>query len=298
MLNIMNEFGLEQPDLRNQFNPECSLPEGFPLPEDSVLRRITGEPIGAFLLQRAVLLEVAHPIVAEGVKNHSAVKEHPVSRLLSVYTMALKLIRSQDEQEAMEAATSIYNLHNHIQGHGYSAQMAEAQMWVVGTLVDLAETVPKYVGRLEDGESESMYQDIVTFTKFFGIPQEIVPQDREAFQEYYDDIWDKGILGKTVSSREMMDMVLNFKHWQVPSPIVSQLRALTLHSLSSYEREALDLYPSESEERRGQRLDSLLQATYRHTPEFRRRMPDMYLKIRNSRLGDAILGRLETHPIN
>jgi uncharacterized protein (DUF2236 family) len=296
----MNEFGLEQPELLNRFDPENPLPEGFPLPEDSVLRRITGEPIGAFLLQRAVLLEVAHPVVAEGVKHHSAVKEHPVSRLLSVYTMALKLIRSQDEQEATEAAASIYNLHSHIQGRGYSAQMAEAQMWVIGTLlIDIAERGQnRYIDPMETAESESLYSDIVTFTKFFGIPQAIVPKDRAAFQKYYDGVFNSRMLGSTDSSREMMDMVLNFKHWQVPSLLVGQLRALTLASLSPAEREALDLHPSKSEEKRGQILDNLLQKTYRHTPEARRRIPDLYLKIRNSGIGGAILGRLETHPTN
>ena len=48
---------------------------------DSVIRRVNAEPAVGFGAGRALLLQLAHPAVAQGVQDHSEFKKNPFKRL-------------------------------------------------------------------------------------------------------------------------------------------------------------------------------------------------------------------------
>ena len=50
-------------------------------PKGSVIRKVNNEPAIMFGAGRALLLQLAHPAVAQGVQDHSEFKKNPFKRL-------------------------------------------------------------------------------------------------------------------------------------------------------------------------------------------------------------------------
>src|SRR5262249_3496089 len=96
---------------------------------------------------RAVLLQLAHPLVALGVSNHSSYLTDPFGRADRTFTLGEHLTFGS-ERIARQAARKINNLHKHVHGHlpmeagrfasgtPYDARNPELLLWVHATLVD------------------------------------------------------------------------------------------------------------------------------------------------------------------
>jgi uncharacterized protein (DUF2236 family) len=83
-----------------------------PPPEDGLfrrgcwLRRVSGEPVLLFGGGRALLLEIAHPLVAAGVAEHSSFRSDPFGRLQRTLE-AISAIVFRDRAAALAAARSV-----------------------------------------------------------------------------------------------------------------------------------------------------------------------------------------------
>ena len=82
---------------------------------DSVVRAVVAEPVTALLVQRALVMDVAHPKVAGAVADHSDFQRRPLTRAWATVDAALRLVFG-DEQVARQAARQIYAVHDHIDG--------------------------------------------------------------------------------------------------------------------------------------------------------------------------------------
>src|SRR5437870_4485958 len=126
--------------------------DGYFAPE-SVIRRLGNTPLVPFLGGGpAVLLQVAHPLVAAGVFDHSDFGRDLWRRL--VHTLrALYLIAYGTKAEADRAAELVRAVHAHVRGATrtqlgrfrpgtpYSASDPELMLWVHATLVEASLTV-------------------------------------------------------------------------------------------------------------------------------------------------------------
>src|SRR6266545_808516 len=120
--------------------------DGYFAPE-SVIRRLGNTPLVPFLGGGpAVLLQVAHPLVAAGVFDHSDVRRDLWRRL--VHTLrALYLIAFGTKEEAERVAEVVQTVHTRVHGATrtqlgrfppgtpYSASDPELMLWVHATLV-------------------------------------------------------------------------------------------------------------------------------------------------------------------
>src|SRR6266705_2404285 len=89
--------------------------EGYFAPE-SVIRRLGNTPLVPFLGGGpAVLLQVAHPLVAAGVSDHSEVERDLWRRLVQTLR-ALYLIAFGSKEEAERAAEVVQAVHAHVHG--------------------------------------------------------------------------------------------------------------------------------------------------------------------------------------
>ena len=96
---------------------------------------------------RALLLQIAHPLVAEGVDQHSGFREDPWSRLTATTRSYLTIVYGSASQARAEIRR-LNALHRSITGpvndrgaaarHGsaYQARDPELSLWVHATLVD------------------------------------------------------------------------------------------------------------------------------------------------------------------
>src|SRR6266508_5561707 len=101
------------------------------------MRKVARE--GALLAggARAILLQIAHPAVGQGVAEHSDFAARPLERLRATLTYVYCVIfGSPEEIEAVAAMVTA--AHRNVTGTGYRASDPELQLWVAATLYDTA----------------------------------------------------------------------------------------------------------------------------------------------------------------
>ncbi len=140
---------------------------------DSVIRRVGNTPVTPFLGGgTAVLLQVAHPLVAAGVADHSDY-HHDLWRRLARTLRALYPITFGTNAEAERAGAAVQAVHAHVRGTTrtrlgsfpagtpYSADDPELSLWVHATLVHASLSAYQRLDhRLSRVEQESYYRGV------------------------------------------------------------------------------------------------------------------------------------------
>ncbi|HXQ44671.1 MAG TPA: oxygenase MpaB family protein [Acidimicrobiales bacterium] len=312
----MNATGPPEPSARpplGALDPSAPTPLG----RHSVLRRVVAEPVTALMIQRALVMDVAHPKVAAGVEDHSEFRSRPWRRAWITMDVALRLVFGPTPT-ARAAARQIYATHDHIHGDlslplesaplesaplesaraasdpsepfgsdtSYTAHDASLLTWVWATLVDSAEVAyTRWVGPFSPGEADAYYADMVAFGRFVGIPADLLPADRQAFAAYLDAMIDSGLLGTGDVSRMLVRHILWFEHRRVPPPIVRVGRVLAVTTLDPRLRRRLDLRLDDDDDRFGRRLDEILRTYYPRLPRARAALPMLYVLARRPTIG-------------
>ena len=132
-----------------------------------------------------------------------------------------------------------------------------------------------------------------SFGRFFGIPDDLLPPDREAFSSYLDDMLGGELLGASGASRSLARQVLWFEHRVVPSPIVRVERVLALATLDPRVVDRLGIRPDTADVALGRRVDAWLSLHYRRFPRPPRVLPGLYVLMRRPSVGLA--GRRSDH---
>ena len=162
--------------------------DGYFAPE-SPIRRIGNTPLTPFLGGGpAVLLQVAHPLVAAGVVQHSDFR-HDLWRRLIRTLGALYLITYGSKEEADRAGQAVQAVHEHVRGETldrlgrfpagtrYSASDPELQLWVHATLVESSlAAYQRFVRRLAREEQERYYREMSVVAQLFGVPANVLPR--------------------------------------------------------------------------------------------------------------------------
>ena len=290
-------------------DPDVPLPFGHA----SVVRAVVAEPVTALLVQRALVMEVAHPEVAAAVADHSDFQRHPLTRAWATVDAALRLVFG-NEQVARGAARQIYAVHDHINGHinghidghieaptgsrsdpgegagprSYTAHDAALLAWVWATLVDTAETAyTRWVRPFGPAEARAFYDEMRSFGRSFGLPDELLPADRQAFSDYIDGMLGGELLGTSAESRSVARQVLWYRHRVVPSALVRTERVLALTTLDPRIVDRLGIRPDPADVDLGRRLDTWLRLHYGGLPRSPRILPSLYALMRGPSVGLA-----------
>lgn len=164
---------------------------------DSMSWRIAREAVMLFGGYRALILQLAHPHVAEGVANHSNFQQDSIGRAIRTFNTVAKMIFGSRE-DALTAALRSRHIHTKVKGtlpedvgkfaagSKYHANRADLLFWVHATLQDSAimgyET---FVGPLRAHEKERYYQEGKIFARLFGTPISAMPETYPEFQTYF-----------------------------------------------------------------------------------------------------------------
>ncbi|MGH7776940.1 MAG: oxygenase MpaB family protein [Candidatus Dormibacterales bacterium] len=145
---------------------------------------------------RALLLQLAHPLVAAGVARHSDFRERPLGRLTRTLRLTLSMVFGTLE-EAAAAAREINAAHRPVHGvlsdgsggvgagTPYSARDPELLLWVHATLVDSAVvTYETFVGPLSRGDREAYLVESRLVGEMLGIRARAFHAGWGPFQEY------------------------------------------------------------------------------------------------------------------
>lgn len=232
--------------------------DGYFAPE-SVIRRVGNSPLTPFLGGGpAVLLQVAHPLVAAGVVQHSDY-HRDLWRRLGRTLQALYLIAFGTRAEAERAAEAVRIVHARVHGTTdvrlgrfppgtpYSASDPELMLWVHATLVESSLAVyQRFVRRLSPDEQESYYREMALVACLFGTPTSVIPPSLADFREYFAAQIAGETIAITAPAKEVAAVILD-------APLPAPMRVLVpAHRLAT-----AGLLPPRLREEYGLRWSSL-----------------------------------------
>lgn len=159
------------------------------LAEGSVARRINRE---SFLLlggTAALLMQVAHPLVAAGVDQHSDFRRSPVRRLVRTVDTTLAIVYGE-RAAAQSALKRISRSHAPVRGQAedgraYRARDPRLLLWVQTTLVlTSVRWYEAVMGRLSDAERDGYWAEGKFFAGELGVPEHLCPSTYADLERY------------------------------------------------------------------------------------------------------------------
>jgi uncharacterized protein (DUF2236 family) len=188
---------------------------------DSVIRRIGNSPLTPFLGGGpAVLLQVAHPLVAAGVTQHSDYQRDLWQRLVRTLR-ALYLIAFGTREEADQAGAAVRRVHDLVRGRTrvqlgpfppgtpFSASDPDLMLWVHATLVESSLAVySRFVQRLTAADEERYYGEMAVVAELFGTPKRVIPPTLREFREYFRAQVESEAITVTVPAKRVAAVIM------------------------------------------------------------------------------------------
>lgn len=173
---------------------------------DAIVRRVNIEPALLLGAGRALALQLAHPAVAHGVRDHSDFQHNPFKRLQGTLEATVAVVFGSEEL-ATGVGRRIQWIHEFVVGPDYRANDPDNLLWVHATLVDTALRCYTYfVGPLTHRDREAYYQEMKRVAAAFGVPHGTHPDTLVDFEQYVADT--VATLEVTDTARELMAFVL------------------------------------------------------------------------------------------
>jgi uncharacterized protein (DUF2236 family) len=139
---------------------------------------------------RALLMQVAHPLVAAGVVDHSDFTAQPFDRLWRTIDAALTVIFG-DAERWRSAVRRVDGIHRGVTGErggvAYSARDPELLLWVHATLVDSSiAAYERFVRPMPEWVKGRYYVEMRRMGTAFGVPESLHPSTYREFRAYLD----------------------------------------------------------------------------------------------------------------
>ena len=214
------------------------------LARDSVARRINRESVLLLGGTAALLLQVAHPLVAAGVDRHSDFRRDPFGRLLRTLNTTLAIVFGTTA-EARAGLRRIDRRHAGIRGAAadgrpYAANDPALLVWVQATLVLTSLRLYELVlGRLTDADRDAYWQEARFLAKELGATDAALPPTYAAVLRYEREMLEHEVVPDATSFAVARAVLRPFP-W-LPSCATWPLEALTAGLLPPAIRAALGL---------------------------------------------------------
>lgn len=214
--------------------PDASL--GFYGP-GSRMWRINREAVLLGAGPPALLLQVAHPLVAEGVAHHSHVAHDPFGRLRRTLVTTLDMVFG-DGPTAERAIRRLNGVHAGVRGpvtdpaarattgaDHYRAMDPALLLWVQATLiVTSVEAFSRWVGPLTDADREAFWSEARAVGVRMGIPLAVSPPTWPALLAWWDRMLaPDGPIQVTPTALTLAPLILRPALPIVPGPVVDLL---------------------------------------------------------------------------
>lgn len=244
-------------------------------PDDTAIQRIVAEACVLAGAGRAILLQVAHPKVAQGVAEHSNFAEHPFKRLRGTLDYVYGTTLGTPEESAWVAGT-VNRIHTYVKGPGYSANDPDLQLWVAATLYKSAlEIYELLLGPMPRAMQEEFCKESAVYSTLLGCPEEMWPSSVAEFEEY----WDSALAALVVSDeakRICRDLLYSRAVPWVLRPLLPVNRLITTGLLPERLREEFGLVWDEGRERLFRSGLRMARLTYPRVPRQVRRLPTAF----------------------
>jgi uncharacterized protein (DUF2236 family) len=235
-------------------------------------------------------MQLAHPMVAAGVADHSDFRSDPFGRLWNTLDVTLT-IGFGDRERAAAAAQRVATTHASVRGARgdarYRAGDPDLLAWIHATLVDSAiETYERFVGRVGCRARDRYLVEMHEQARAFGVPADRLWPSYPAFRGYVDGL--TATLRVDAEARALGDAVMTPATTASLRPVLRLLRSVTAGLLPAPLREPFGLTWSDRDERR---LD-VLAASVRWGGAL---LPDALRRWPHAREADERLLRTSSH---
>jgi uncharacterized protein (DUF2236 family) len=183
--------------------------------------RINGEAAIFLGAGRALLLQLAHPLIAAALADHSRVFADPLGRFHRTFQLVFTLVFGTLAQ-AFSASRQLHSRHASIsgvlretlgpfpRGTPYSANDAETMLWVHATLVETALLAYELLlPPLNEQERETYYAESCVLAALYGIPTDLLPRDWAAFAAYSAAMQNSNVLTVGLTAKNITEMLLD-----------------------------------------------------------------------------------------
>jgi len=214
------------------------------LPRDAVARRLNRELFVALGSTAAVLLQMAHPLVAAGVDQHSDFRRDPFGRFHRTANTSLDAVFGTTAR-ARRALRRIDARHVSVQGTAedgrpYRARDPQLLLWVQVTLVLTSLRWYELVaGRLPPADRQRYWDEGKVFARELGVPDDLFPRTIGDLERYERDMLETAAV-PDITSRGVARTVLH-PFAVVPDSLYWPTDVITAGLLPPTLREAFEL---------------------------------------------------------
>jgi uncharacterized protein (DUF2236 family) len=234
---------------------------------------------------RALLLQLAHPLVAAGVADHSRFEREPLTRLGATLDAMLGIVFG-DRDTACALARRIDAVHERVRGTltegtavwpagtAYNARDPALLLWVHATLVDTALVAYEcFVGSLSGAERACFYEESKIVAGLLGVPSHALPPDHAEFADYVDAMVGGAALEVTPTARRLAHAVLYPRIAWLPGPLCDLGKLVTVALLPAALRERYGFAWTGAQERAWRWTRAAVRAIVPVLPDLVRVMP-------------------------
>jgi uncharacterized protein (DUF2236 family) len=196
---------------------------GFYGPE-TVMWHINREAVLLGAGPAALLLQIAHPLVARGVAEHSSFERDPFARLRGTLMTTMDLVFG-DGAAAERAVRRLNAVHADVRGESYRALDPELLLWVQATLiVTSVRAYSRWVGPLSETERERFWQEARRVGVRMGIPLSVSPSDWRSLEAYWAQmVAPDGPIHPSETALRLTPLILRPPLPLLPGPVVDLL---------------------------------------------------------------------------
>ena len=226
---------------------------------------------------RALLLQLAHPLIAAAIADHSRTLADPIGRFHRTFEITFTLVFGTLDQ-ALRTARHLHQRHSAIQGvlpakvglfaagTPYRANDVAALRWVHATLVETALMAHDLIlPPLTTEERELYYAESRRFAALFGIPRAALPSDWTGFAAYCEKMCQPGSLAVSDAAGAIAAQICAGAGLWVRAP--RWYWAATAQMLPPHLREAFGLHDGEIERRMAARAIAWARRVYPALPQ-------------------------------
>ena len=254
----------------------------------SIARKVNREVVVVIGWGRAILLQVAHPLVAAGVADHSNFRGDAVGYLRRTHhTIAAMLgLTFGSPEEIRRRADRINEIHARVHGTlrhptarfpagtTYSAGDPELLRWVHATLVDSQLlTYGLFVGTLAADEKDQYCAEAAGIGPLLGTPNHYLPASVHELRSYLDTMLASDEIEVTPAARHLANALLFPPGGALTGPLLGLGRLVTVGHLPPAIREAYGFEWNSRRERLLARATGVLRRVRALLPPLLRQWP-------------------------
>jgi uncharacterized protein (DUF2236 family) len=190
----------------------------------SIVRRVNGERLTVLGWGRAILMQLAHPLIAAGVAEHSHFRSTPLGAVtrLRRTVVAMLALTFGDDAEADRAVRGILAIHDRVHGRlpaavggfpagtPYSAHDPNLLLWVHATLLDSSlHTYKTLVAPLRPEDGDAYVREAADAVGRLGLDPERAPRTVAEVQAYLAAMLASDRIAVSPLARQVADAVLS-----------------------------------------------------------------------------------------